>query len=109
MENDFMKRGYLLPTGCKDLFDALKHKAKRTRTPKSKASPSGWPSEVLVELEVPDELSVAQLAGLLGENPAEIVFDLIKLGIYVTLNQQLDFETISLVTRQYGFLAKKMR
>jgi translation initiation factor IF-2 len=106
MENDFMKRGYLLPEGCKDLLDVLKLKAKRT--PKRRRSaPSVLPPSALVELEIPDQLSVAQLAGLLEENPADILFELIKLGIYVTINQPLDFETISLVLQQYGFLAKR--
>jgi translation initiation factor IF-2 len=106
MENDFMKRGYLLPDGCKDLMDALKLKAKRTSKYKE-AVPSVLPPATLVELEVSEELSVAQLAGLLGENSADILFELIKLGIYLTIDEQLDFETISLVLHQYGFLAKR--
>jgi Translation initiation factor IF-2, N-terminal region len=107
MGNDFMKRGYLLPEGCKDLLDVLRLTAKRTPKHAESAS-SVLPSSTLVELEVPEELSVAQLAGLLGENPADILFELIKLGIYRTINQPLDFETISLVLRKHGFLAKRL-
>jgi hypothetical protein len=107
MEDDcYMGRGYLLPKGCKDLFDALKLKvnlpAGHPGLPPARLSPA------LMELEVPEQLSVEQLAGLLGEEPAQIVFDLMKLGIYVKFDEELDFETISLVIRQYGFDAKKL-
>jgi len=48
MENDYMKRGYLLPKGCKDLNDVLKRKQKRAKRarfpfPKLHAQlPKGW-------------------------------------------------------------------
>ncbi len=100
-----MKRGYLLPKGCKDLFDAMKLKAgSALQFP----PPASTASDVM-ELEIPERLSVGQLAGLLGEAPAQIVFDLIKLGIYVKFDEELDFETISKVLRKYGFNAKKTR
>ena len=106
MEYDFMKRGYLLPDGCKDLFDALKLKA-RSASGRS-LPPPALLSVAMPEVEVPDKLSVEQLARLLGEKPVEIVFDLIKLGIYTTVKEELDFVTISRVMRQYGFNAKKI-
>ena len=102
-----MKRGYLLPGGCKDLLDVLRLKAKCMPKHRRPAPPVLSSSDV-VELEVPDQLSVAQLAGLLGENSADILFELIKLGIYKTISQPLDFETISLVLQKYGFLAKRV-
>lgn len=102
-----MQRGYLLPVGCKDLMDVLRLNAKRVPKPKL-PPPRALSATALMELEVPEQLSVAQLAGLLGEQPAQIIFELIKIDVYATVSQSLDFETISHVLRRYGFMAKKV-
>lgn len=102
-----MRRGYLLPEGCKDLMDVLKLNAKRVPKPKLPPTPA-LSATTLVELAVPEQLSVAQLAGLLGEKPAQIIFELIKIGVYAAVSQSLDFETVSHVLRRYGFMAKKV-
>jgi hypothetical protein len=105
MESDFMKRGYLLPEGCKDLFDALKLKAKRA--PEHSMPPLTLSSTFLIELGLPEHLSVAQLAGLLDTNASQIILDLMKLGLFTTLDQLLDFEMASQIVCKYGFVAKK--
>jgi translation initiation factor IF-2 len=51
--------------------------------------------------------TVSQLAALLGKKPFQIIADLMEIGVFASANQSLDFEAISKVARQYGFIAKK--
>jgi len=106
MEYDFTKRGYLLPAGCKDLIDALKLKPRYGLKPSRPKQPASLPP-VIGELVVPEPASVADLAGLLDQKPFVIVADLMGFGVLATVHQVIDFETISRVTRKYGFTARR--
>jgi hypothetical protein len=108
MENDFMKRGYLLPNGCNDLADALKLKQfhqPRLRVMQHLAPPP--PPPIVGELVIPEQTSVLDLAKLLGQEPLKIIADVMQLGGYVSVDQILDFKTISGVARKYGFIARR--
>src|SRR5436190_23460969 len=95
MENEYMKRGYLLPPGCKDLIDVLKLKEKKQQAlltalpqlpplpkifgttlkpwmPISVGKPASLPP-VKGEITVPAETTVEELAALLGQKPFQIV------------------------------------
>jgi len=117
-----MRRGYLLPEGCKDLIDVLP--LERPSPPGnwkgfiavSKFKPQVWKTNwiaaatplppIVGELVIPDRSSVAQLAALLGQKPFQIIADLLGLGVFAGLHQPLDFDIISRVARKYGFVAK---
>ncbi len=105
-----MKRGYLLPEGCKDLIDALKLKPQHEpKHPSSQhhVSPPSLPP-VIGELVIPEPTSVSDLARLLNQKPFRIIADLMQFEIFfATAKQTLDFETISSVARKYGFIAKR--
>jgi hypothetical protein len=109
MENDFMKRGYLLPNGCKDLADALK--LKQLHQPRLRVmrhlAPLPPPPPIVGELVIPEQTSVLDLAKMLGQKPFKIIADVMQLGGYVTVEQILDFNIISSVARKYGFIAKR--
>jgi Translation initiation factor IF-2, N-terminal region len=109
MEHDFMKRGYLLPEGCKDLIDILKlkpHQEPKHPSLQHHVSPPPLPP-VIGELVIPESASVLHLARLLSQKPFQIVADLMQLGVFATVKQTLDFEVISSVARKYGFIAKR--
>ena len=106
MENDFMKRGYLLPEGCKDLIDVLTLKPQQQPRPPSFLLPAP-PPLIVGEIVVPERTSVLQLAALLGQKPFQIVADVMQLGIFATVTQPLGFQIISSVARKYGFIAKR--
>jgi hypothetical protein len=108
MEHDFMKRGYLLPEGCKDLIDTLKlkpHDEPKHPSPQSFA-PAPLPP-VIGELVIPEQTSVLDLGRLLNQKPFRIIADLMQFGVFATVKQTLDFEVISSVARKYGFIAKR--
>jgi hypothetical protein len=52
-------------------------------------------------------MTVAELAAALNQKPFRIIGDLIQSGIFATLNQVLDSETIMKVSQKYGFIAKR--
>jgi len=56
-------------------------------------------------VEIPDFLTVRELATLIGANPIDVMKKLIGSGIMATINQQIDFDTAAIVTEEFGFEA----
>jgi hypothetical protein len=127
MENEFMKRGYLLPEGCKDLMDALKLKGPQYLSARSlplilpekaikvwgakafkwaKAFKAAIPNvPIKGVLTIPREISVVQLAAMLGQKPFQIIADMMMLGVF--LDKELDFKTASRIAQKHGFIVKR--
>jgi len=54
-------------------------------------------------VELPSTITVKELAELLGVSPADIIRELIKSGIFATINQLIDRDTASLVAEELGY------
>ena len=54
-------------------------------------------------VELPATITVKELAEALGVNPADIIRELIKSGIFATINQLIDRDTASLVASELGY------
>jgi len=54
-------------------------------------------------IELPSTITVKDLAALLGVNVADIIRELIKSGIFATINQLIDRDTASLVAGELGY------
>jgi translation initiation factor IF-2 len=54
-------------------------------------------------VELPGSLTVKDLADLLGVNPADVIRELIKSGIFANINQGIDRETAALVAEELGY------
>jgi translation initiation factor IF-2 len=54
-------------------------------------------------IELPGTLTVKELADLLGVNVADVIRELIKSGIFATINQLIDRDTASLVASDLGY------
>ncbi len=54
-------------------------------------------------IELPGTITVKELGELLGVNPADIIRELIKSGIFATINQLVDRDTASLVAGELGY------
>ncbi|MGH2522640.1 MAG: translation initiation factor IF-2, partial [Anaerolineales bacterium] len=57
-------------------------------------------------VEVPNVLTVRQLAELIKASPIEIIKQLMSNGVMANINQQLDFDTAAIVIQEMGFEAK---
>ena len=71
---------------------------------------AAFPSQVQVldpkergAIELPATITVKELAELLGVNPADVIRELIKSGIFATINQLIDRDTASLVAGELGY------
>jgi translation initiation factor IF-2 len=54
-------------------------------------------------VELPPTITVKELADLLAVNPADVIRELIKSGIFATINQLIDRDTASLVASELGY------
>jgi len=58
-------------------------------------------------LEIPDFISVKELAERSGISVAKIIGELMKNGILANINQQIDFETVLIISSDLGIQVKK--
>ena len=56
---------------------------------------------------VPNEITVGELAYRMKKSPAEIIKKLMLLGIMATVNETLDFDTASLMVEEFGGIVEK--
>jgi hypothetical protein len=128
MNFDYSKRDYLLPNGCKDLIDVInlekqqkmyllpwklppllfpKHSSSLPNTAKPLTLQETLlpppPGDILVS----EKTSVRELAALVKQKPFKVIADLMELGVFAQVNQELDFATVSKVLRKYGYSAKR--
>jgi translation initiation factor IF-2 len=54
-------------------------------------------------IELPATITVKELADLFGVNPADVIRELIKSGIFATINQLIDRDTAALVAGELGY------
>ena len=54
-------------------------------------------------VEIPESVTVKELAELIGINSADVIRELIRSGIFATINQTIDRDTACLVTEELGF------
>lgn len=54
-------------------------------------------------LKITEFVTVSELAVMTGVTPTEVISACMSLGIFVSINQRLDAETISIVAEEFGF------
>lgn len=59
-------------------------------------------------LKVHDASTVADVANGLGISPSELIQKLIVMGVMVSINQPLEFETIQIIADDYGYQVEKV-
>jgi translation initiation factor IF-2 len=60
---------------------------------------------VVKEIEVPESITVADLASQMSLKAAAVIKELMKMGMMVTINQPLDHDTATLVVEELGHVA----
>jgi hypothetical protein len=105
MNDDYSKRDYLLPEGCKDLIDVLKPKVQHSEQQAPEVRTEALPP-IVGEITVAGPTTVVELAERLRVKPFKIIADLMQFGVFATPRQPIRFETIAQVARKYGYVAK---
>jgi translation initiation factor IF-2 len=60
------------------------------------------------EVIVPDSITVGELANRMAERTADVVKELMKLGIMATATQSIDGETAELITSELGHKVQRV-
>jgi translation initiation factor IF-2 len=78
---------------------------------KKKGKTEEAPTVVAIEgeVEIPEVISVKEFAEKTGANPAKVIGELMKNGILANINQQIDFETASIIAGDLGLKIKRIR
>jgi len=76
----------------------FKNKSKQNETPRQK---------ILQEIELPEFISVSDLAEKMNEKKADVVKKLMSMGMVVTINQVIDADTAELVVYEFGHKVTK--
>lgn len=81
----------------------------RTTHTATPAPPTRVGAEVgqrLPVLDIPSTISVADLAGLMGADPVEVIKQLMRFGYMISINEVVEFEIASGVAQSFGFPVK---
>lgn len=93
------------------LIEAIKHERKQTRRQslfqheKVQAATPTTSTATKRTLEISNPITTKQFAELLHKPVTEIIALLVKNGIMATINQNLDFETASIIAEDLGYTA----
>lgn len=60
------------------------------------------------ELEVPDPITTKQFADLLGKPVTDVIAILMRNGIMATINENLDFDTTTIIAEDLGYTTKRV-
>ncbi len=60
-----------------------------------------------IKVMIPDSITVGELATRLKKSAAEVIKKLMSLGVMATINEQIDFDTASLVAEELGAKVEK--
>jgi hypothetical protein len=59
------------------------------------------------EVIISDKISILELSLIAAQPPFRIVADLLQLGDFVSVKDEVDFETAAKLLKKYGFVAKR--
>jgi len=89
-----------------------RRKKQRSRPVVNKPSQHGFEmptAPVVREVELPESISVAELAQRMSVKSTEVIKAMMNLGSMVTINQTIDQETATVVVEEMGHVAKPMQ
>jgi hypothetical protein len=97
---NYSKRDYLLPEGCKDLADAIKREEESVLPP--------VPDPPIVKhVTLPAKVSVGYLAEVTGQELARIIDELVGMKLFLGMYRSIDFQDASKLLRKYGISASR--
>jgi translation initiation factor IF-2 len=102
------KNAHSAPESLKVRDHSKKEKTSRSTYKKIKAETKSEKQKNQV-FEVPEVLTVGELADILDVNATEIIKILMMAGTMASINQEIDFDTASLVADELGFEIKAIK
>jgi len=112
LESEPEKPRYLLPDGCKDLIDVIRHQQKDEEDcdsdPEITFGDEMLPHDLPASIELPELITVHDLALALHGQPYRIIAVLMENRIFSNIYTKIDFATASLVCKHYGVTPHKI-
>ena len=92
-----------------DYYDLSRRKGNRKNKKKPTESKEHIDQKIfeLTDIDIPETITVKDLAEKLKKQAAEVIKKLLGFGILATLNNELDFDTAFLVSSEFGVTAHK--
>ena len=98
-----------LDGGMLDYYDLTTERGRRGKKRKNQNQESRNKQKIfkLTEIEIPENITVKDLAAEMKKTTAEVIKKLLGYGIMATINQDIDFDTAYLIAQEFGITAKK--
>ena len=95
--------------GMLDYYDLTTERGRKSKKKNNKAQGERTKQKIfkLTEIEIPETITVKDLAAEMKKTTAEVIKKLLSYGIMATINNELDFDTAYLVAQEFGITAKK--
>src|SRR6266581_3471374 len=69
----------------------------------AEAAAAAAPAKATGPVEIPSSIAVKDLAEALGISSGDVIKELIRNGIFATINQSIDYDTAALVASELGY------
>ena len=76
----------------------------KQQTQQAKKEP---PKPVKIEVSIPDEISVGELASRLKKTAVEVIKKLMSLGVMAAVSDMIDYDTAAIVSEEFGAIVSK--
>ena len=95
--------------GMLDYYDLTTERGRRGKKKNSKNQEERTKQKIfkLTEIEIPETITVKDLAAEMKKTTADVIKKLLGYGIMATINQEIDFDTAFLVAGEFGITANK--
>lgn len=95
--------------GMLDYYDLTTQRGRKGRRKPSRGNEERIKQKIfqLTDIEIPETITVKDLATEMKKTTAEVIKKLLGYGIMATINQDVDFDTAFLVAGEFGITAKK--
>ena len=95
--------------GMLDYYDLTTERGRRGKKRKNQNQEEKTKQKIfqLTEIEIPETVTVKDLAADMKKTTAEVIKKLLGYGIMATINQEIDFDTAYLIAQEFGITATK--
>lgn len=95
--------------GMLDYYDLTTERGRRSKKKNAKGNEERNKQKIfqLTEIEIPESITVKDLAAEMKKTTAEVIKKLLGYGIMATINNEIDFDTAFLVAGEFGITPKK--
>ncbi len=97
--------------GMLEYYDLTTERGRRGKKRKNQNQEERTKQKIfkLTQIEIPETITVKDLAAEIKKTTAEVIKKLLGYGIMATLNQEIDFDTAYLIAQEFGINAIKKR